>query len=566
MGKVAWNLTVAALLAVASLLSPLPGGASQAGPPVPCNGQPVASPSPGHYTGSLRSDGDYHFSAFNTDIDLKITINGTVDGMVGVDGQFSGTVTGNVDAPIFHDGRQDVSSGIGTMSGTVTGTLAGSGVALTLAHPVIDMHWGTFGGHAIERFITMPDYQLPVTSMDCVSGKGTIVERDFPVQTIVPDGVSANPVQVPGIGAAGGAWQLGSDRTEAFNGLSRQVDSFIERANKVLDDSSVTLTPSVVEEQIAGPLRTLEAVIEGEPDISRCLLERLGAWEVTAGPVLLNRAHDLIGMSDLLSLRRAADLVRSASLVSPDCQVSDGVSAALLEEERQRLDRAIAVRAWSDAALWMREVLLVGGAAAQKPLQQQVDEDLRRLSESTNDARALLDVARLAYALGDDEVATAVVRRLVGHRTVRWVRSERPVKHRKHKKNGALPPGVKPAKPNATPIPTAAPKTLDQILASGVASLETATPAGSPPEFRWGTTTGAARYVVLVTTSGATSPLWSWSGTETSARYGDTAIQGAADTASDGWQLRLAETGYRWSVIALDAGGRVVGLRLRAGS
>ena len=113
--------------------------AAQSSPAVSCVSQPLSSPAPGHYSGAWHSDGDYHFAVFNTDVDLKIVIDGTLDIMVAAGGQISGRVTGNVNAPITDFGHMDISSGIGSISGQVTGSITGPNSTLVLDHPVIDM-------------------------------------------------------------------------------------------------------------------------------------------------------------------------------------------------------------------------------------------------------------------------------------------------------------------------------------------------------------------------------------------------------------------------------------------
>src|SRR5947209_6503816 len=150
--------------------------------PLPCTAQTTVAPMQGHYTGPWHSDGDYHFITMGYDVELKVTIDGTLDLTVSSDGHVTGTATGKVDAPVYHGGQKDVSSGYGTISGSITGVLTG-GSALVLSHPTIDMHWGTFvgGGYTVERFISMPDYQLSGPSGDCVSASGTIAEDGFPV-------------------------------------------------------------------------------------------------------------------------------------------------------------------------------------------------------------------------------------------------------------------------------------------------------------------------------------------------------------------------------------------------
>src|SRR5579872_5080402 len=93
-----------------------------------CAGGPIPStPMPGHYTGTWHSDGDYKFTAFNTVIDLQVTIDGTLDATVTADGGVTGTVTGHVDAPVTHDGIKDISSGTGTFRANVQGVFNPAG-------------------------------------------------------------------------------------------------------------------------------------------------------------------------------------------------------------------------------------------------------------------------------------------------------------------------------------------------------------------------------------------------------------------------------------------------------
>src|SRR5690242_14302077 len=151
------------------------------------------------------------------------------------------------------------------------------------------MHWGTFvgGGYTVERFITMPNYQLTGPVGDCISASGSIQENGFPVQTIIADG-AGQMAQVPGVGSAAGTWQIASSASSTFQELSARVDSFIGTANAVLAGGS--LTPAEVNAQVVQPLHELEAAISAHPGVSRCLLERLGAWERSAVTSLVARA------------------------------------------------------------------------------------------------------------------------------------------------------------------------------------------------------------------------------------------------------------------------------------
>src|SRR5437588_12169272 len=98
------------LLCVALLLGLSVGPArfvavrAQTAPLPTCSGAIDSSPMQGRYTGPWHSDADYHFAVFNTDLDLTITIDGTLDVTVMPDGRVSGVARGTVDAPIHPDG------------------------------------------------------------------------------------------------------------------------------------------------------------------------------------------------------------------------------------------------------------------------------------------------------------------------------------------------------------------------------------------------------------------------------------------------------------------------------
>ncbi|MDQ2743741.1 MAG: hypothetical protein M3Z66_15805, partial [Chloroflexota bacterium] len=240
-------------------------------PSLSCSGESAPYPMAGHYTGPWHSDGEYHFAVFNTDLDLKITIDGTLDAAVDASGRLTGTVSGTVDAPITHDGGKDVSSGSGTISGQLSGVFSPGGALMVLSHPVIDMHWGTFvgGGYTVERFITMPDFQFPVSQSDCISSRGSIAETDFPVMNVTSDG-TGGLVQAPGLGAATGRWQLSSDATGRFQSWSQQIDAFTSGANALL--AGPPLSVAAFQQQIENPLQTLVTEIRLQPDVARCLL------------------------------------------------------------------------------------------------------------------------------------------------------------------------------------------------------------------------------------------------------------------------------------------------------
>src|SRR5438067_13474946 len=120
MGKVYWP--AALLVALLGTGSPAPASPVSAQTSLPpCAASGPVTPMQGHYTGQWHSNAIYHFAVFDTDLILTIVIDGTLDATVSASGRVSGSVTGRVDAPINHDGQQDVSSGYGTISGGLTG-------------------------------------------------------------------------------------------------------------------------------------------------------------------------------------------------------------------------------------------------------------------------------------------------------------------------------------------------------------------------------------------------------------------------------------------------------------
>jgi len=541
--------------------------------------------------GPWHSDGDYHFNAqfpaFNgypastRDIEMKIIIDGKLDVTVNSSGQLSGTATGNVNAPIFHDGMQDISSGTGTISGQLVGVLSGAGATIVLSQTVIDMHWGTFGGSAVETFPHMPDYHFAAGAFDCISSQGTIGEQGFPVMNITNDS-TGQLTQAPGVGAASGTWQLTSDDAGQFADLSHRVDAFINQANSLLTSSSSPLTVSLFTQQIAQPLRTLEDAIRADPNVARCLLERLGSWEATAVPALFQRAQAVSSSNTLTDLRQASDLLRSARLLNMDCSFSEnGAGTAVLDAEKGALDRAISARDWTGTGLLLRETLLLQGDGGRTSLQDQVDGDLRSLM-ATSGTSDLLATARVAFAFGDDEDASAAVMHLparprlreadgkppwvaVGNKKCKFVTRKVHGKKKRVKvcsKVRSTPAPTPTSTP--TPTPTPQPRTLQQILASGVASVQVGQPIGSPPTLSWQSVAGASHYLVVVAPNAGSPVLWTWSGTSTSVAYGDTAIEGAQGTGGDGWSIALPAATCSWSVLAFDEQGQVVGVRFRA--
>lgn len=564
MGKVIGVPAALFVLLAASIAPRAPSLArAQSAPPLPCSAQPV-SPMQGHYTGPWHSNGDYTFHVFNTDLDLKIVIDGTLDLTVTPDGHVTGTATGKVDAPITDYGQRDVSSGYGTISGNVSGVLNSSGSALVLSHPVIDMHWGTFvgGGYTVERFITMPDYTLTSTAGNCVSAQGSISETDFPVQWVVADG-AGQMVQAPGIGVADGSWHVASDRAATFVSLSNQVGDFIAHANSLLLGNGVT--PAAVRAQIIQPLTALESTIRQDPDVARCLLERLGVWEASAVAGLYARASSLAGSSSLSDLRAAADLLRSGTSLNLDCSIPDGGAGAHLQTtEIAALDGALRSRSWDLAVLLARELILWRGDAARASVQEEIDTALHLRLQTISDSASILEVARVAYALGDDADVSAAYKRLTAHQGMQ--QHVRAGKKKKGKKKPGRPTPApvrkKPvATPTATPVKPATP-TLEQTLSTGLQQITAQASGTSAPTLSWHPVTGATHYLVTVLAPHDPEILWTWSGTATSVTFGDTAIDGSASTGGDGWPVS-AGTGYRWTVTALNGQGQIVGLKLR---
>lgn len=529
---------------------------AQSAPQPSCTGQPTAIPMQGHYTGMWHSDGDYHFAVFNTDLDLKVTLDGTLDLAVSPDGHVSGRATASVNAPITDYGRPDISGGIGTISGPVSGVFTSAGSLLVLSGATIDMHWGTFGGgHAVERMIDMPDYSFPVSSAGCVSASGSIAETNFPVQNVVAD-QAGQMVQVPGIGAATGTWQIQSDKAARFQDLSQQVDSFTSSAAAALSAGPTAPSAAEVDQRVIQPLRALQATIKQDPEVARCLLERLARWEGTALPALLQRAQALAAGSDVGSLRQAGDLVRAARSLDADCALgTQSASDAVAGADQGMLDRALQSRDWGLAALAARELLLLGTPGDQ--LRRHLGDQIHSLVAASRDARSMLMTARFAYAVGDASDARAVL-----HASARTASAEAvPAKAKKgkKKKHRAAP------RPTATAVPrptaTSLPPTLPDALLKGAARISGSVSGGPAPRFSWSTVPGATRYVLFVTSASGVSLGWSWAGGSASTTYGDTAIDGLAGSAQDGWPS-AAPLGYRWSVLALDGSGEIVGLKL----
>ncbi|HEX6510142.1 MAG TPA: hypothetical protein VF221_21135 [Chloroflexota bacterium] len=566
MGKGLAVLAASAMLLAASVS---PRGIevvrAQVLPSSSCSGVSNSVPMGGHYTGTWHSDGDYHFAVFNTDLDLKIVIDGTLDITVGPDGQVSGTAHGSVDAPIFHDGIHDVSSGTGTISGLLHGVLTPTSSLLVLSAPVIAMQWGTFiaGGVTVPRSITMPDYQLPVSGNDCVSSHGTISEQNFPTQYVVADG-AGGLTQAAGIGGATGTWNLTNDQTALFSQLSTQVDTFIANANTILAAGSQPVSLAAFDRTVVQPLRTLLTTIQQNPEVARCLLDRLGAWLTSVLPALYARAGALTASGDAGTLRQATDLVRLVRLLQTDCSASDnGALNAVATAQYNRLNRAIAGRQWADVATAARDVLLL--TTDPSALQQHIAADFHTLVPGG------LDAARVAYAMGDDADAASATSTLS---PLLRPNAKRVAVHRKKPRKKKAKPSARPTarptaaptpRPTATPTPTATsrPPSLAEVLQSGVARLGARTTGGATPEFSWTAVPGATRYAVFLVGRDGQMILWSWSGSALSAQYGDTTIPNVPGSENDLWPLSLPTGGYTWSVLALDTSGKIVALSLR---
>lgn len=568
MGKVPYILWCLALCA--GLFVAPAGGATvraQTAPLPTCSGTVSSAPMQGRYTGPWHSDGDYHFAVFNTDLDLTITIDGTLDVTVSPDGRVSGVARGTVDAPIHHDGIHDVSSGTGTISGIVQGVLTPENSTVILSQPVIAMQWGTFipGGYTVPRSITMPNYQFPLAGSDCVSLHGTIAEQNFPTQFVVADGASGL-TQAPGIGGAIGTWSLSHVESAIFSQLSQQVDGFIAGANAALAPSSAPLSTAAYTASVLQPLKSLLAAIHQNPDVARCLLERLDAWVASTVPSLRLRAQGLGASTDLAALRQASDLYRFSQLMQSECVLqNDGTLNGITSSETSVLDRAVQARDWPTAALAAREMILASADAVGPA--QRFTSDLHDLLKTSLGPADRLDAARIAYALGDDADAHSngsagvLAESFHSMATVGVVK-----KHKKRKQAPRRTPTRTPTpKPTSTPTPTATPRpvSLAATLASGVAHIRAQSSGGAVPTFSWQPVSGAARYVVLPSAGASVQLPWSWSGTSTSVQYGDTSLPNVPGSETEAWPVSLASSGYTWSVLALDSSGRVVGVALR---
>lgn len=566
MGKVV-SLLAACILMASAVPGLAPHEAAAQTLTLPCS---VTAPSPmqGQYSGPWHSDGDYHFSVFSTDLDLQVIIDGTLSLTVSADGHVSGTASGNVDAPIYDYGRKDVSSGYGTITGSISGTMTGAGAALVLSAPVILMHWGTFvgGGYTVDQNITMPDYTFSIGSNSCVSSSGAIAETDFPPKWIVPDGTNQAPVLAPGKGTATGTWSVTSSDAPLYSQLSQQVDSFIASANTALAGKPGY---AQAQSQIVEPLQALVTTISGHPTVARCLLERLGAWAASAAATLYAQTGSLLPAlpgstaQQPAAFRAVADSIRLADTLGASCHVADGgVSSGLAGSLTTAIRSASAIGDVQTTALLAREFLLWKGASGQSALQTAINAGLHTRLNAAQSPALEMDAMRGAYAFGDDADVTSAYRHAVA--------SSHAVPH--HKKTKGKKKKKKPVKPRPTPKPTArpkptatpTPKTLEQVLTSGISTITGTATTGTTPTFSWTGVKSVSGNPVhyAVTVIGSSGLLWAWSGTGTSATYGNTDLPGVPNSGADGWSVPLP-TSYHWTVVALD-GSTIVGLKLRS--
>jgi hypothetical protein len=416
------------------------------------------------------------------------------------------------------------------------------------------MHWGTFvgGGYTVEKFITMPDYAFSIGTEGCVSASGAISETDFPVMAIVADGAN-EMTYAPGVGTASGSWSLQSAHAAAFATLSSRVDAFIAESNAVLQGGS--LSAGEVQTQIAVPLRALLADITADPTVSRCMLERLAAWEVSVVPALRTRAVAVPLVGGPAAFRTALDLARGANLLAVQCpNASTDVLPSIVDSTLSALDSAVSRRDWSATALLAREALV-----ADAPPAAHLMADLHVLAGLGAKADRMA-VGRMAYAVGDD----ADARVAIAGSSARVSLSHRVPTHTKKKPKKKKTPAAKKSKP--TPKPTPKPKptakptprptptpSLTQVLTGGIESL-TLSVHGSTAT--WSQPSNAASYVVAVTHNGGL--VWMSAGSSTSATLGDTSFDGVQGSADD-LAPSIDASGDVWSVLALDASGAIVG-------
>jgi hypothetical protein len=570
MGKVL-SLLVACVLVASALPELAPGRAAAQTFTLPCS-VTALTPMQGQYSGPWHSDGDYHFSVFNTDLDLQIIIDGTLSLTVTADGHVSGTASGTVDAPIYDYGRKDVSSGYGTISGVINGTMTGAGSSLVLSAPVIFMHWGTFvgGGYTVDQNITMPDYSFSVGSTACVSSSGSIAETDFPPKWIVPDGTGQPPVLAPGMGTATGTWSVSSTDTPLYEGLSQQVDSFIASANSVLAGKP---SYAEAETQIVQPLQALVAAISAHPTVARCLLERLGAWAASTSATLYTQTGDLLPVlpgntgGQTAAFRAVTSSIRLAGTLGASCHVADGgVPSGLTATLTAAIRSAAATGDAETTALLARELLLWKGAPGESAVGTALNGGLHSRLAGASTTALQMDALRQAYAFGDDADATAAYQQVTAA-SHSGVAHTKKTKGKKKKKKPVTRPTPKPTpKPTAPPKPTATstPRTLGQVLTSGITAITGTATGGATPTFSWSAVKSASgnpvRYVVTVT--GSSGLLWSWSGSGTSATYGDTTLAGVPSSSAGGWPISLPAS-YHWTVLARD-GSTIIGLKLHS--
>ena len=547
--KEAGSIVASALLVAALIGAHAPASArAQVSSPSTCSSTVNLAPMQGHYSGPWHSDGDYNFAVFNTNLRLHIIINGTITADVDATGQVTGTVTGTVTAPVNDYGRRDISSGEGTITGAVSGVFTGSGSLLVLTHPNIDMHWGTFGGHAVERNITMPDYTFSVGGSGCVTANGAISETDFPVQNVVMDAVHGDIAQAPGIGSATGAWQISSDKAALFHDLSTQLDTFENTADSLLANVDA-VSPQQLDAQLLQPFQTLRAGLSADPQVARCLLRRLQAWEERALSPLLAHIQQSTGSADLVSLRHLESELSVAQSLNTDCTVPMAVvRGSITGRIHDLLAVDLQVGNWPGVALDLREGLMLSGSDSGAAWQLQVAAALHVQRTQSMDAVSRLALSRLAYTFGDDQ-DVQIEPAVAPPSTKSTPKSSK--KRKRHK-----------AKSKPTSNPTPAPQTIDQFLETDIAPIHGTATASPAPTFSWSSVPGATHYVVVVAGTMDRSPLWSWSGAGTTAMYGDTSLSDSIDSGSPPWPIALPNA-YTWVVLALDGQNHVVGLKLR---
>lgn len=460
------------------------------------------SPAADRYTGTWQSTAHYHFDVPYCDgVDLDLTINGTMTVAVDGAGNAAGTVSGTVDAPVTDCGGHDVSSGTGTVSGTLTGRLDSS---LTLTAPVIVMHWGTYvgGNYTVEQSIIMPDYTFTTSGCDCVSAQGTITEQGFPTEQIVDDG-QGHMTEAAGVGTASGQWSVQSPSAPAYATESVDVDHFIARSNALL---ATPLSFGAAQTAILSPLSAIQTAA------GPCLQSRLNAWRGQAAGGLLSTLPAGTAPADA---RRAGDAVRLAGALDPSVA---GEAAMVGARDETALDADLAASDWADAALLGREILLLQGVGEREALRSRLDADLAaRLSATA--APALRATARAAYALGDYSAV-----RIAAHRVIRLS----PHSRRR--------------------------RTVHGVLQAGIARIHPVANAGT---LTWTPVPGAARYIAVTLSAGL--PDYFWSGTADSVTYGDTTLEGIADSADDDWTT-AEPSPHAWHILALNAEGKIVGI------